>query len=257
MTEKNFVAGATIAQAWTEAVKLILRNTGTEVSPMVLTVQNESGDVVVPEFEAKLDKLLLSRRKRCVANVAFTIFPQILWKVASPCRQDLYRLYKYSFPFYRTRNKSLNRNGLYFQRMIDFHPEEPDSLNQLEYIIGQYTGRKDVRRSMLQASVFDATRDHKPDAQLGFPCLQHVTFSPGKSTLTVNAFYATQQLFNRGYGNYLGLWNLGEFMASQMGLKMNRLITYVGIAKLENIGKTDSGLLDLITCSEAGLQAHA
>lgn len=89
---------------------------------------------------------------------------------------------------------------------------------------------------MFQASIFDPGRDHVRNAQLSFPCLQHVSFVPQGETLTLNAFYATQQLLNKAYGNYLGLCRLGNFMADEMGLTFSRMNCFVGVAKLENIG---------------------
>jgi thymidylate synthase len=90
---------------------------------------------------------------------------------------------------------------------------------------------------MLQASTFDPQRDHVSSAQLGFPCLQHVSFVPDRGGLTMNAFYATQQIFDKAYGNYLGLAQLGAFMATQMGLQLCRLNVFIGVAKLERISK--------------------
>jgi hypothetical protein len=76
-------------------------------------------------------------------------------------------------------------------------------------------------------------------ALLVFRCLQHVTFVPmHDGTLTMNAFYATQQIFRKGYGNYLGLCRLGAFMAGEMGLKLSRVCISVGVAKMD-IPKTD------------------
>src|SRR5262245_55517223 len=47
--------------------------------------------------------------------------------------------------------------------------------------------------------VFDPVRDHTGSAQLPFSCLQHISFVPDKwnGTLSLNAFYATQQLFTK------------------------------------------------------------
>ena len=56
----------------------------------------------------------------------------------------------------------------------------------------------------------------------------------------MNAFYATQQLFDKAYGNYLGLARLAGFMAREMGLDMTHLTCFVGVAKLERIGKRGS-----------------
>ena len=104
---------------------------------------------------------------------------------------------------------------------------------------------------MFQASIFDPGRDHVADAQLQFPCLQHVTFEPTSEGLVVNAFYATQQLFAKAYGNYLGLARLGAFMASEMHLSLIRLNVSVGVAKLDDIPKTHSELIPLLSAARA------
>ena len=58
---------------------------------------------------------------------------------------------------------------------------------------------------MFQATTFDPDRDHVRDAHLGIPCLQQVSFVPTAVRLVTNALCATKQIFDKAYGNYLGL----------------------------------------------------
>jgi hypothetical protein len=60
----------------------------------------------------------------------------------------------------------------------------------------------------------------------------------------MNAFYATQQIFRKGYGNYLGLCRLAAFMAEEMGLKLSRVSIHVGVAKMEDVSKTDPLIIE-------------
>lgn len=106
---------------------------------------------------------------------------------------------------------------------------------------------------MAQVATFDPGRDHDATAQLGFPCLQQVSFVPASDGLVVNAFYATQQIFDKAYGNYLGLARLGAFMAHEMGIPLARLNVMVGVAKLERIGKTDAAMRPLIAAARGCL----
>jgi len=62
----------------------------------------------------------------------------------------------------------------------------------------------------------------------------------------MNAFYATQQVFNKAYGNYLGLCRLGNFMAHEMDLKFSRMNCFIGVAKLDNITKSSDTLAPVI-----------
>lgn len=102
--------------------------------------------------------------------------------------------------------------------------------------------------ALLQASIFDPAQDHVPDARLQFPCLQHVSFVPTRDGLVLNAFYATQYIFEKAYGNHLGLVRLGRFMAHELDVEFTRLNVTVGVAKLGQIMKNDpviQHLLDL------------
>lgn len=237
-----------ISRAWAKAVLHVIDHAGLEISPLILSVTGFGESGAIPETQtirSTLDALHSARNMRSVDDVAFTIFPQRLWQVSQGDRAALFRYYKDAFPRYQAMNPRDNRRGLYFERLTGYGRGPCDG-NQLEWILSQYEGREGVRRSMFQASVFDPDRDHVADAQLQFPCLQHVSFEPTKQGLVVNAFYATQQLFVKAYGNYLGIAQLGAFMAHEMKTKLLRMNVVVGVAKFERISKSDADLMPLI-----------
>jgi hypothetical protein len=91
--------------------------------------------------------------------------------------------------------------------------------------------------------VFDPVRDHTGAARQPFPCLQHISLVPDarSGTLCLNAFYATQQLFVKAYGNWLGLARLGSFLAHEMGLQFDRLACFAGIEKMDQDQRPCSG----------------
>lgn len=73
----------------------------------------------------------------------------------------------------------------------------------------------------------------------------------------MNAFYATQYIFAKAYGNYLGLAQLGAFMAREMGLRLARLNVTVGVAKLAGVSKSDAVMTPLIAAARAALSSPA
>lgn len=231
-----------LSRAWARILLRVLENPGREIAPLVLSISGygEGGGAVEDQkVRTELDKLLKSKGKLSVEDVAFPIFPQRLWDMSGGKRDRLFRHFSGSFRRWQAMNRSLNGRGMYFERMTMFG-SGPCGGNQLEWILSQYGAREGVRRSMLQATTFDPARDHTASAQLGFPCLQQVSFAPTSAGLVTNAFYATQQIFDKAYGNYLGLSQLGAFMAHEMNMPLARLNVMVGIAKLERITKTDS-----------------
>jgi len=169
-----------------------------------------------------------------VDATAQTIFPHMCWSPRKPVSADALfaRYVDRVFPRLKCRNK-LNRRGTYFLRMIratGFNGRDPDpvEVNQLGKIIrwSQERNKRPIN-SITQVSIRDPAKDHHGAALSGFPCLQQVALGRYKSTLTVSAFFPTENIFERGYGNYLGLARLGCFMAYEMKLTLVRLNVYI------------------------------
>ena len=253
VAEPVMINDGNLSRAWSRLLLGVLDGAGTEVSPLVVSVTGFDEKGMAREdstVRQALDQLLKRKGRFKVEDVAFTIFPQRVWEMSRGDRYGFFALYRATFPRWQAMNKKANGRGLYFERMV-MYGRGPCDGNQLEWILSQYGSRVGVRRSMLQATTFDPGRDHVGSAQLGFPCLQQVSFEPTASGLVVNAFYATQQVFDKAYGNYLGLAQLGAFMAHEMDMRLARLNVMVGVAKLERINKSDSDLEPLVGAAEA------
>lgn len=251
--EPVMISDSNLSRAWSRLLLTVLGGAGTEVSPLILSVSGFDETDIVPEDPAvrqAVDQLLKRKGRLMVEDVAFTIFPQRLWEMSRGDRTRLFTLYRATFPRWQAMNRKANGRGLYFERMI-MYGRGPCDGNQLEWILSQYGSRAGVRRSMLQATTFDPGRDHVASAQLGFPCLQQVSFEPTAAGLVVNAFYATQQIFDKAYGNYLGLAQLGAFMAHEMDMPLARVNVMVGVAKLERITKSDPDFAPLVAAAQA------
>jgi hypothetical protein len=241
-----------LSRAWARLLLQVLDGAGTEVAPLILSLGSfaqNGGALEDAAVRQTLDRLLKRKGRLLVDDVAFTIFPQRLWELSRGDRTRLFALYRTTFPRWQAMNRKANGRGLYFERMV-MYGRGPCDGNQLEWILSQ-SSRKGVRRSMLQATTFDPGRDHVASAQLGFPCLQQVSFEPTTAGLVTNAFYATQQIFDKAYGNYLGLVQLGAFIAHEMGMPLARLNVMVGIAKLERITKSDADFAPLVAAAHA------
>ena len=80
----------------------------------------------------------------------------------------------------------------------------------------------------MELGVYNPILDNKYDRYGKFPCLQQVAFNAmgpkGKDGLGVVALYPTQNIFKKAYGNYLGIGQLGTFMAHEMGLELKKVI---------------------------------
>jgi len=269
MSKPILIDQPSLSLAWAEAFLLVREISGHRLSPLMLSFMGFEDNQVteVPEIRAALDLAKASAGMQKIQTVANTIFPQSLWWHAKGDRKALYAEYRENLPEYVAMEPHKNRKGLYFGRLIAYDrnastgkrlayvPEGsiPEDGNQLEFIIQHC--KAGVRHSMFQASLFDPARDHTAAAQLGFPCLQHITFVPNfkAGTLGLTAFYATQQLFEKGYGNFLGLARLGLFVGGEVGLALDRVTCFVGIEKMEDKPKEGPELDALVVMCEQAL----
>lgn len=233
----HYLVESNLSRAWARAFLAAMEPGADEISPLCVTVRglDEGQPVEEPFIRQALDRTLAAQGEFPCRTVANTIFPSSRWKPELG-RECLFERYMKMLPTIKRADKLRNQNGTYFERMIAFgsDPEnfESEKVNQLEHIISTYTERGNHRRSALQASIFDPAKDHTHQRQRGFPCLHQVSFNPlegGK--LAVTGFYATQYLFEKAYGNYLGLHDLGRFMAHELGLELAQLNCVASVAK--------------------------
>ena len=225
-----------LSRAWAKIIQHIQQHPQNEITPLILSLtgfDHNGQPNEIEGFSNELNNLLIQRNFRKVEDVANTIFPKILWQTCGNDRHKLYNRYSKVFETYKAYNPRENNRGSYFERLINYGNED-NKINQLEWIISQQNSRKGVRRSMLQASIFDPYKDHVATAQLQFPCMQHMSFEPTEDGLVVNAFYATQQLFIKAYGNYLGIAQLGAFMAHEMNIPLFKVNVRDGSGNLNN-----------------------
>jgi hypothetical protein len=269
VTKPVLIDRPNLSLAWADAFMTLRATSGHRLMPLTISFEGISDDVIEePSIRTALDVALAASEMQKVQTVANTIFPQALWRTAKGDRKAFYANYRENYPEYVAMETNKNSRGLYFGRLIAYdvdhkngerlpHVPEgaiPEDGNQLEFIIQHC--KKGFRVSAFQASVFDPARDHTAAAQLGFPCLQHVTFVPDfqDGTVGINAFYATQQLFVKGYGNYLGLARLGMFVAGETGLHLTRVSCFVGVEKMDQKPKAGPELDALINACAAALQ---
>lgn len=239
------IRSTSITDAWLNAVQLTSSEPSREVLNLNVTVSDlEDGGLTEDSaIRAALDTTLVAEGMAVVQTVAGTIFPASLWNPLQP-KEALFKRYMKIFP--KVRKCPKNRRGTYFQRLIHYPNADHTGFNQLKHVVETYLSGNH-RRSALQASVIVPELDLNNARQQGFPCMQQVAFVPDaeSKTLHIVGFYPLQYLFERAYGNYLGLIQLGRFMAHEMHLNLTAMTCVTTIAVLEVSPNKVTPLLDL------------
>lgn len=241
--ESLAITASTVDEAWASVFNFLVERPTDEIVPLRISIRadgeglQEDGRLI-----ETLDPYLEAMNLTPTNTVANTIFPQTLQQLYRHDRKLFFENYLANYPWIRSQHVA-NRDGTYFGRLVS--PVGRKVNGQLEYVISTYVQARAKNRGVvamrLQAGVFDPQIDNK-GARPGFPCLQQLSFVPKNGGLTVNGFYATQKVLAKAYGNYLGLFRLGRFMAAEMELELKSIELHVGLAHLGESRKALKGL---------------
>jgi hypothetical protein len=204
----------------------------------------------------RLDAVLRELKIPTVAQTALAIAPYKQWlRLGRPPIEKLTDYYlKEMLPRLKAFSNK-NRRGTYFERLVDYSgvrrkngQNETHTVNQVDHIISIWKKRREKggrpRQSALQLACFDPAKDHTGSALAGFPCLQQISLTYGEEgTLEITGFYPTQYIFDRAYGNYLGLCQLGHIIAYELDVRLTSLTCFTARPEL-GFG-TKSGHADL------------
>lgn len=256
--EPIIIAESNVSKAWSRAFQHAFANPH-DAGPIAVSFRLAASGEIDEDATLRraMDQALKAADKVSVQENAAMLFPSRTWQCTkAQGRAGFYDHYKKDvYPRIKARVKG-KFHGTYFERMIGFG----GSKNQLEHIIEFWERRakKNLRPrpSALLAACFDPQRDHTFEPLRGFPCLQQVSFAYDRSGkgLAVSAYYPCQYVFDRGYGNYLGLAHLGKFVADALQLNLLRVNCFVA-APLLSGGVTKTSLASLVRSVEQALAA--
>jgi hypothetical protein len=232
--------------AWGRALLHAYDSTNNTRSPLLLCVSGFPKELPPEDaaIRSALDRALAQHKKNTVRVSGMVIFPYDMWlrRGRPPCDDYCTFCVARVLPRLKKLNR-LNRHGTYFERMMAFtgaRNGKVTTAHQLSFVIGLLkNSQRWPRESALQLACFDPAKDHTGAPVRGFPCLQQVSISHDHgSRFALNAHYPTQYVFDRGYGNYVGLCHLGAFIAHETNLTFSRLNCFVGDPQLGDVTKT-------------------
>lgn len=250
----QMIEDSNLSSAWGRAFLTAASATSATTAPMVISIAGFDSEIPEenPVIRLAVDELLARTGMNSVRVSAMTIFPWEFWvRRDRPDSESFCKLCTDRLAPRLKATDARNRLGIYFERMMAFNGikgQEMRVVNQLQFVIDLLKRGRMPRRSALQLACFDPAKDHTGQPVRGFPCLQQVSIThDGDNELAIHALYPTQYIFDRAYGNYLGLCHLGAFIAHQVGMRFSRLNCFVGWPERGDVTKRQlEGLIDLV-----------
>jgi len=258
-TKPHLITESNLSTAWARA--FLHAHDGAN-DTLVVAIRDFEGEI--PDQEEKiateLDRRLSALAIPKIDQTALTIVPYEKWlREGKISIEELTTWYLDSMLPRLKARCTKNRRGTYFERLVSYSginikggQEKPRTVNQLAHVIELWKKKAEnsrpsrPRQSALQLACFDPAKDDTGSALLGFPCLQQVSFTYHEvGSLEVNAYYPTQYIFDRAYGNYLGLCQLGHLVAHSLGVKLTRFTCFTARPEVGESVK-DRDFIDLL-----------
>lgn len=246
----GLVVADNLSQAWLETTKDV-QEQGGKAFHTLTRIENPLAEDA--SIRHGYDALLRDLRMQSAETVAHTIFPSGP-AAESDSPDALVARYVDSYP--TLRRFGPNKKGTYFGRIVAY-PSPTGDLDQLTPLIrklaqeletpGPMSARYEVGIGAAHDIDDDTARDgeheegpgvaevavpifapHKDTGRRAFPCLSLLSFQLNAGQVHLLAQYRYEYLVEKGYGNYLGLARLLEYVAESVDLTPGQLTVTAG-----------------------------
>jgi thymidylate synthase len=229
MIERTIEA-TSISEGWLGACRCLLAAPGHQVTHLVVRLTDPLPEDL--DVRSAVEKVLAAEGLQEVDEVRNTIFPAGL-AADIPDPPGLAAAYLEDYDVLRA--FAGNSRGTYFGRICEYpHPDKsttPQLVNLVKKLEESRYGNR--FRARYEVNIYAEHKDAA--ARRGFPCLSHLSFQLGgerKDRLDCLALYRAQDMIAKGYGNFLGLAELQEYLATTTGFEPGELTVVAGNALL-------------------------
>ncbi|MGW0846919.1 hypothetical protein ACWD26_43760 [Streptomyces sp. NPDC002787] len=239
------VTGRDVTRAWIAACNALDRKDNPSRTGLQTVVRITDPTTDDTGFRTELDRLRTAKRHEPIDTVAGTLFPAGLAARAAD-HADLVSRYRAMYP--RLKKFPGNAHGTYFGRLVAYPGVKKTDIDQVGNIISRL--RKQASGKGPMTAAYEADLAHPDDGDVpaellvhaadrdnlyrGFPCLSHVSFQLDRDgRVHAAALYRSHYMFERAYGNYLGLGRLLAYIADQADLAVGTLTVVAGHAHLD------------------------
>jgi thymidylate synthase len=224
LLSRNPIAARNVSEAWVFAACQVNEQPSHEAFHLAVIIDDPLKEILevhngIDEFYSQDSE----KYKYRVGSVSNTIFPINIAK-RSKNVEELCTRYRTLYP--RLRRLRINRRGTYFGRLVELHNEHDQFLTMLKKLNGEH-----IFSANYELQIYIATRDAKKNR--GFPCLSFCSLQRDHNSLHMMAYYRSQCMISRAYGNYLGLGRLLWYSAMQSNLQVGTLTVIAGRAYID------------------------
>lgn len=222
------VRAQTVSEAWLRAVEVV-NGFSNKRSACHLVVRVERPAEEVGRIRQLADRLLDDLALPLIDTVRNTIFPATTAE-RFPEPGDLATHYRLHYPVHRR----FNKRGTYFGRLVALPDGKGGEIDQLSHVVDKLREGSKLS-SRYEMNIYLAQEDRK--VRLGFPCMSNCAIHREHGVLHLAATYRNQYLIERGYGNYLALGQLLQYVARATDHHAGELLILAGHAEVDRASR--------------------
>lgn len=251
MNEQSHIIAPCPLEGWARLFLKLMQPGCDSLPATMVSIMNPSHETVTRRhpLEEELSSLLRGDSKPVVRETSAIIFPYTKWRATAWHIGELSNWYLGEF-IPRIEKVSPRHRNTYFKRLVSYTglkqtktEESIQTVNQIEKVIqfckNAAQKNRHFRGSGLQMAIFDPAKDLTGSSLSDFPCLHQIGLNfDSNGSLQLSAFYPTQYIVERALGNYLGLCQLGMFIAAELDIPFVELTCFIARPKRGNFSKT-------------------
>lgn len=225
MEALRYVDTGSLSAAWLQAVEAILGQPDQAAFHFFVRAREPLPEI--EEVRTEADALMDAIGKQSIETVRNTIFPHE-WAQDLPEPDELCADYLEHHDDLKALG---SRRGTYFGRMIAYPRADGSTANQLLNTIEKLrSASSGIQRwtSRYEINIYSERKD--AGITRSFPCMSHLAFHVDEHKLHCLATYRNHDLIDRSYGNWLGLAQLQQYVASASGFGSGELAIFAGHA---------------------------
>jgi thymidylate synthase len=236
------ILAADVSAGWIQAVRFLVNQPNKKAVHLLVRVLDPTREdpAVREAVQELINEINRSRtdakRMPDIETTRNSIFPA-RWASRNPNPADLADYYRERYTNDGLRGFPENRDGTYFGRIVayprsaeDTVGDYGDQLNETLRKLRVELATGQPKSSRYEINIYNERLDRSP---MSFPCLAHVSVHLHEGKLHMQAIYRNEYFVARGYGNFLGLAELQQYIAAAVDLEVGELLMTIGHAELD------------------------
>jgi hypothetical protein len=219
----TYISASSNAEAWVRIMEHLIGQPGGKCFHLVTSIADPVSEI--KDVTQIVDDLAGKFGVASTMENANVIWPFALAPPNRDLKSTIKKMQEFAAPLIKSAKP---QHDSYLERLVAWRSRDAGAtVPQLEKIVERMqteAGNPGPKSSSYELSIFSPGLD---SGYMSFPCLSHLSFKLDTQANKIHlaALYRNHHFISHGYGNFLGLGRLMQFVARQVGYEVGELLS--------------------------------